>query len=99
MSRVQPPGSPVPSAKPVAEKAPGGGHVFAVFGMKASIENGAFVKWLVNIVPVVEAEQAAGCDARVTSFWSKQWDAAPPRPIWNGCAGAAFARPLTPSQP
>jgi hypothetical protein len=36
--------------------------------------NGAFRKWLVNVVPVVVSVQSAGSggDVRFTSFWSRQ---------------------------
>ncbi len=70
MSRVQPPGRLFGLGRtPFAANTPGCGQVRASFGMKASIEKGAFVKWLMNVVPVVVSVQSAGSTAaRLTSF-------------------------------
>ena len=69
--------------------------------MKSSIVNGAFLKWLVNGLAVVESEQSAGCggEVRLTSFCRRHAKAVP---AWLTCvvfADCAFATPLTPSQP
>src|SRR5438445_698729 len=101
MSRVQPPGCPVPFATPFAAKTPGAGQVVSDGLMKSSIVNGAFLKWLVNGFAVVESLQSAGCggEVRLTSFCSRQVNAVPD---WLTCvvfAACAFATPLTPSQP
>src|SRR3954468_19879130 len=73
MSRVQPPGDPVPFTQPLpyGELKPlfgSGGQVVSDAEMKSSITNGAFVKWLVNVVPVVLSVHVAGSAARLTSF-------------------------------
>jgi hypothetical protein len=77
MSRVQPPGRLLGlGAKPFGANTPGCGHVRASFGMYASIENGAFGKWLTNAGdPTVVSAQSAGSggDVRLTSFCSRQW--------------------------
>src|SRR3954449_3360931 len=102
MSRVQPPGDPVPFLNPFAELNAAfgfGGHVVSAGLMKSSIVNGAFTKWLVNVVPVVESVHVAGSDARLTSFCIRHVYGCP---AWLTCvffsAGAAVS-PCTPSQP
>src|SRR5437764_11076271 len=98
MSRVQPPGRLVGlGVSPFGAKTPGCGHVRALGGMKVSIRNGAFTKWLVKGVAVVVSVQSAGSggDVRLTSFCIRHVYAVPPCPIWAVCAASACARPLT----
>ena len=66
--------------------------------MEASIENGAFAKWLENGVPVDVSVQSAGCggDVRFTSFCFRHPKAAP---TWLTCGTWACLTPLTRSQP
>src|SRR5438552_13164431 len=105
MSRVQPPGRLLGlGSSPVGANTPGCGHVRASFGMYCSIEKGAFVKWLTNVVPVVVSVQSADSGegaVRLTSFCNRQSygvrDAA--SPTSSVCASSALARPFTPSQP
>ncbi len=102
MSLVHPPGRLLGlGVRPFGANTPGCGHVRASFGMNASIENGAFGKWLLNAVPVLVSVQSAGCggDVRLTSFCSRQLYRSPFWPIWFVRAASAFARPFTPSQP
>src|SRR5690349_10710442 len=103
MSRVQPPGRLLGlGVSPFGANTPGCGHVRASFGMYASIENGAFLKWLVNAGdPGVASAQSAGSggDVRLTSFWKRQLKIFPASLTCSVCAASAFARPLTPSQP
>src|SRR5437764_1663377 len=98
MSRVQPPATPVAGVTPFAAKTPGGGHVVAVDGISASIANGWFVKWLVNVAPVVVSLQSAGCGGavRLTSCCIRQLNATS---FAFTCFTAVAGRPLTPSQP
>jgi hypothetical protein len=70
MSRVQPPGLPVPFLNPFGDEKAAfgfGGHVVSVGLMKSSIVNGALTKWLVNVEPVVESVQAGLSAVRLTS--------------------------------
>ena len=67
MSRVQPPGVPVPFAQPFgrANSWPGCGHVVSDGAMKSSIVNHVFGKWLTNVVAVVRSVQSAGSGGEV----------------------------------
>src|SRR4029077_7945066 len=105
MSSVQPPGRFVClGVDPWRKKPPGGGHVCALAGMSASMENGAFVKALLSAVfagvPVVSVQVVARGvgEVRLTSFCSKQLYVVPFCLICSVCAAPALERPLTPSQ-
>src|SRR4051794_20799143 len=101
MSRVQPPGWPLPFGTPVDANTPGAGHVVSAAEMNASIPNGWFRKSLLKATPFGVTPLhavASGGDVRFTSFWSRQPYAAP---FWSRCvqlAADAFGRPFTPSQ-
>jgi hypothetical protein len=65
-------------------------------------------KWLGNGVAVVvsvhvvlsgAAGLAGDCACRFTSSWYRHWNGTPFSFTWSVCAGSAFSRPLTPSQP
>src|SRR5947209_1420134 len=103
MSRVQPPGVPVPFAQPFgrANSWPGCGHVVSDGAMKSSIVNHVFGKWLTNVVAVVRSVQSAGSggEVRLTSFCIRHVYGEPPCPICVVWAASAFARPFTPTQP
>ncbi len=81
--------------------ADGAGQVRVVAGMKESIWNGEFVKWLPKVAAVVESTQSEdnGGEVRLKSFCSKHVYGAPAWPTWIVCAESAFARPFTPSHP
>ena len=81
--------------------AAGFGQVCAVTGIYASIWNGAFGKWLANIVPAVASKQSAGNggEVRLKSFCSRQAYGAPACPTWTVWFKSALARPFTPSHP
>ena len=87
---MQPPGSALAGQDAVAAKTPGSGQVVAVGGISESIVNGAFVKWLVNVVAVVESVHVAGSggDVRFTSCCSRQLNGSPD---WFTCLTLAFA--------
>src|SRR6478672_7982685 len=104
MSRVQPPGEPVPFLKPfgLLKATSGvGGHVVSVGERKSSIVNGALAKWLGNGVAVVVSLQvvlsgavglAPDCACRLMSSMYRHWNGVPP---WLTCvvwAASAFAR-------
>src|SRR5438105_8920109 len=102
MSSVQPPGKFAGlGVNPCGAKTPGWGQVRASFGREASIENGAFLKWLANALPVVVSVHLAdsGGEVRLTSFWSKHLYGTPPWLTWMVLARDASRRPLTPSHP
>jgi hypothetical protein len=104
MSRVHPPGEPVPFSQPLpcANASSGfGGHVVSVGASQSSIVNGALTKWLMKLppgVPGVESEHVAGSAARFTSLIFRQLYAFPASLTWVVCAASAFAVPFTPSQ-
>src|SRR4051812_21349334 len=104
MSRVHPPGEPVPLSQPfdLANAWSGsGGHVVSVGAGQLSIVDGAFRKWLVNVppgVPGVESTQSWLNALRFTSFCFRQWYALPASFTWTVCAASAFEMPFTPSQ-
>ena len=95
---MQPPATPAPLATPFAAKTPGAGHVVAADAINESIANGWFVKWLVNVEPVVVSVQSAGWggDVRLTSCCGRQLSATP---LAFTCLTGVFGNPLTPSQP
>ena len=64
MSRVQPPVSAVPLAKPLLANAPGAGQVVAVDGMNESMRKWPATKWLENTLAVVESVHVAASGAR-----------------------------------
>src|SRR5690348_4265119 len=102
MSRVQPPGDPVPFLNPFGDENAAfgfGGHVVSDGLMKSSIVNGAFVNALVNVVPVVESVQFAGSAARLTSSCIRQLYGVPASFSCVVLSGVAALRPRTPSQP
>src|SRR6478672_1544109 len=106
MSRVQPPGCPFGSPLRIpfgnAKPCEGFGHVAAVDGMKSSIVNGAFKKWLLKATPFGETPLQtveSGGDVRFTSICSRHEYGTP---FWSTCVicdAVAFWGPLTPSQP
>ena len=95
MSRVQPPGSPLPFSTPLGADTPGAGQVVSDGLMKRSMAKGLLVKWLVT--PCAVSEQSAGCGGlvRFTSFCSRQEYLVPSWATWAVCAAVAFARPST----
>src|SRR3954449_4794327 len=102
MSRVQPPGDPEPFLNPFGELNAAfgfGGHVVSAGLMKSSIVNGAFRKWLVNVVPVVESVHVAGSAARLTSFCIRHVYGRPPSLTCVFLSAGAVLSPRTPSQP
>src|SRR6059058_5807219 len=102
MSRVQPPGDPVPFLNPFGELKAAfgfGGHVVSAGLMKSSIVNGPFRKWLVNVVPVVASVHVAGSAARLTSFCIRHVYGWPASLTWVFFSAGAVVRPRTPSQP
>ena len=75
MSRVHPPGRlDGLGGRPFGAKTPGCGQVRALAGMYVSMPNGAFGKWLVNVVAVVVSVHVAvsGGEVRLTSFCKRQ---------------------------
>ena len=106
MSRVQPPGSArgSPASSPLAKLKPcsGFGHVAAVAGMKSSIVNGWFRKWLAYAMPfgvVLLQTLESGGVVRFTSSWNRHEYGTP---FWSTCVTCdpvAFWGPFTPSQP
>src|SRR5438132_12900514 len=102
MSRVQPPGWPLPFGTPTGAKTPGAGHVVSDGVMKSSMRNGALVKWLSKgtpfaFVPLQTLDR--GGVVRLTSFCSKQEYTAPAWLSWMVLPDGPFASPLTPYQP
>src|SRR3954449_7034125 len=105
MSRVQPPGDPVPFLNPFGEVNAAfgfGGHVVSAGLMKSLMLKRSFGKWLVNAAPdagFVSLHDCGWTAARFTSSCSRHaygW------PFWSTCvfcAAVALARPFTPSQP
>src|SRR3954454_11005627 len=101
MSRVHPPGEPVPLAQPFGcvNATPGdGGQVVSVGAMYWSMLNGALVKWLWNVVPVVESVHVTdnGGDVRLTSSWSRQSYRLPAWLTWTVWLVDVLCRPFTP---
>src|SRR6266516_760638 len=101
MSRVQPPGRPVPFATPggCANASEGFGHVVAVAGMNLSIVKNVFVNALAMLCAESVHVALSGGDVRLTSFCNRQEYAAPAWSTCVVCAVSALAIPFTPSQP
>src|SRR5881227_2010638 len=102
MSRVHPPGDPVPFLKPFGDENAAfgfGGHVVSDGLMKSSIVNGAFENALENVVPVVESVHVGVSDARFTSFCIRQLYGVPASFTCVVLSGVADVSPRTPSHP
>src|SRR5262245_8017725 len=100
MSRVQPPGLPVPLSQPfVLAKACAGvaGHVVSIGPMYWSMLNGLFPKMLLNDVPFAESAHGPAFGDRLTSSCSRQAYGVPSCLTCTVWAGSALSMPLTPS--
>src|SRR3954447_2828630 len=101
MSRVQPPAKPfpLPFRMPVDVLSVGFGQVVSSGRMKASIVNGAFVKWLWKAVvpaPLGSWQVAdSGGLARFGSFWRRQVYGLPAWSTWVVLSAVAFSTPST----